>query len=107
MPFRHPGAPLATSLAQSRTVLGRPGEVHSQVPGAETYVRSGCAILRGMSTLWDEVRRDFPGLAGKCYLNAAATSLTPRPVREAVQGFYRELEMGGELFWDAWIADHI
>ena len=56
-----------------------------------------------MSTLWDEVRRDFPGLAGKCYLNAAATSLTPRPVREAVQGFYRELEMGGELFWDAWI----
>ena len=56
-----------------------------------------------MSTLWDEVRRDFPGLAGKCYLNAAATSLTPRPVREAVEGFYRELETGGELFWDAWI----
>ena len=37
-----------------------------------------------MATHWDEIRADFPGLAGKVYLNAAATSLTPRPVREAV-----------------------
>ena len=56
-----------------------------------------------MSTLWDEVRSDFPGLAGKCYLNAAATSLTPRPVREAVAGFYHELEAGGDFHWDAWL----
>jgi selenocysteine lyase/cysteine desulfurase len=56
-----------------------------------------------MSTLWDEVRGDFPGLAGKCYLNAAATSLTPRPVREAVWAFYRELETGGDRHWDAWL----
>ncbi len=56
-----------------------------------------------MSTLWDEVRGDFPGLAGKSYLNAAATSLTPRPVREAVQAFYRELESGGDFHWDAWL----
>ncbi len=56
-----------------------------------------------MSTLWDEVRGDFPGLEGKCYLNAAATSLTPRPVRDAVQAFYRELEEGGDLRWDAWL----
>jgi selenocysteine lyase/cysteine desulfurase len=56
-----------------------------------------------MSTLWDEVRGDFPGLAGKSYLNAAATSLTPRPVREAVEGFYRELESGGDVHWDAWL----
>lgn len=56
-----------------------------------------------MSTLWDEVRGDFPGLAGCAYLNAAATSLTPRPVREAVAGFYRELETGGEQHWDAWL----
>jgi len=57
-----------------------------------------------MSTLWDEVRSDFPGLAGKCYLNAAATSLTPRPVREAVVGFYRELETGGDHHWEAWLV---
>jgi selenocysteine lyase/cysteine desulfurase len=56
-----------------------------------------------MSTLWDEVRGDFPGLAGRCYLNAAATSLTPRPVREAVAAFYRELETSGDQQWDAWL----
>jgi cysteine desulfurase / selenocysteine lyase len=56
-----------------------------------------------MATLWDDVRGDFPGLAGKTYLNAAATSLTPRPVREAVTAFYRELEEGGDRHWDAWL----
>jgi selenocysteine lyase/cysteine desulfurase len=56
-----------------------------------------------MATLWDEVRDDFPGLDGKVYLNAAATSLPPRPVREAVQAFYRDLEEGGDRHWDAWM----
>ena len=56
-----------------------------------------------MATLWDDVRSDFPGLEGKVYLNAAATSLTPRPVREAVAAFYRELEEGGDDRWDAWM----
>jgi selenocysteine lyase/cysteine desulfurase len=56
-----------------------------------------------MTTLWDDIRGDFPGLAGKVYLNAAATSLTPRPVREAVSGFYRELEEGGDRHWNAWL----
>ncbi len=28
---------------------------------------------------------------------------TPRPVREAVTAFYRELEEGGDRHWDAWI----
>jgi selenocysteine lyase/cysteine desulfurase len=58
-----------------------------------------------MATLWDDVRSDFPGLEGKVYLNAAATSLTPRPVREAVLGFYRELEEGGDSRWDAWMQE--
>ena len=32
-----------------------------------------------MATSWDDLRDDFPGLAGKAYLNAAATSLSPDP----------------------------
>ena len=56
-----------------------------------------------VTTSWDEIRADFPGLAGKVYLNAAATSLTPRPVREAVTSFYRELELGGDQQWSTWL----
>jgi selenocysteine lyase/cysteine desulfurase len=56
-----------------------------------------------MATLWEDIRGDFPGLEGKVYLNAAATSLTPWPVREAVTAFYRELEEGGDARWDAWL----
>jgi selenocysteine lyase/cysteine desulfurase len=56
-----------------------------------------------MSTQWEEIRRDFPGLEGKVYLNAAATSLIPRPVRQAVGGFYREHEEGGDAHWDRWM----
>jgi cysteine desulfurase/selenocysteine lyase len=55
-------------------------------------------------SLWDEVRRDFPALARHVYLNAAAASPTPRPVREAVSRFYRELEEDGDGHWDAWLA---
>jgi cysteine desulfurase/selenocysteine lyase len=60
--------------------------------------------LARVATDWDEVRADFPGLKGKVYLNAAATSLTPRPVREAVTSFHRELEEGGEQHWEEWLA---
>ena len=28
-----------------------------------------------MAMMWEEIREDFPGLEGKVYLNAAATSL--------------------------------
>ncbi len=56
-----------------------------------------------MATSWDDVRRDFPGLEGKAYLNAAAGSPIPRPVREAVDRFYRELEDGGDRDWDLWL----
>jgi len=56
-----------------------------------------------LATLWEEIRADFPGLAGQVYLNAAAASLTPRPVREAVGNFYRELELGGDRLWSTWL----
>jgi selenocysteine lyase/cysteine desulfurase len=56
-----------------------------------------------MATAWHELRRDFPGLGPRAYLNAAATGLTPRCVREAVDHFYREQEEGGERHWDAWL----
>jgi selenocysteine lyase/cysteine desulfurase len=56
-----------------------------------------------MATPWDDARRDFPGLEGKAYLNAAAGSPIPRPVRAAVDRFYRELEDGGDRDWDHWL----
>lgn len=56
-----------------------------------------------MATPWEDVRRDFPGLLDQVYLNAAATSPTPRPVREAADRFYRELEETGDRGWDSWL----
>ena len=56
-----------------------------------------------MSTQWSEIRRDFPALSRCVYLNAAAGSPTPRPVREAVEAFYRELEEEGDAPWDRWL----
>jgi selenocysteine lyase/cysteine desulfurase len=55
-------------------------------------------------SLWQEVRRDFPALSRQVYLNAAAASPIPRPVREAVVRFYRELEEDGDDRWDEWLA---
>ena len=57
-----------------------------------------------MSTQWSEIRRDFPMLARCVYLNAAAASPTPRPVRAAVDAFYRRLEEEGDVPWDEWLA---
>jgi selenocysteine lyase/cysteine desulfurase len=56
-----------------------------------------------MPPLWEEVRLEFPGLSSQAYLNAAATAPTPRPVRAAVDRFYRELEGEGDGAWDAWM----
>jgi len=52
---------------------------------------------------WDEIRRDFPALERHTYLNAAAAGPTPRPVREAVARYLRELEADGDLHWDDWL----
>ena len=51
-----------------------------------------------------EIRADFPALARHTYLNAAAASPTPRPVRAAVETLHRQLEEDGDLHWDAWSA---
>ena len=52
---------------------------------------------------WDDVRQDFPALQRRVYLNTAATGLPPPTVRPAVDRFYRELEEGGDVHWDAWM----
>jgi selenocysteine lyase/cysteine desulfurase len=56
-----------------------------------------------MAEVWDEIRRDFPALAERVHLNAAACSPTPRPVRESVEAFLRDLEQGSDYNWTAWI----
>jgi selenocysteine lyase/cysteine desulfurase len=56
-----------------------------------------------MSSAWMEARAEFPALARHVYLNAAAASPIPRPVRAAVERFTRELEQDGDLHWDAWL----
>jgi selenocysteine lyase/cysteine desulfurase len=56
-----------------------------------------------MASVWEDLRRDFPALERYVYLNAAATGPTPRPVREAVDSYHRELEDGGDLHWPAWM----
>jgi cysteine desulfurase / selenocysteine lyase len=57
-----------------------------------------------MGGIWDEVRSDFPALERSVYLNAAAASPIPRPVREAVSAFYREQEEEGDVRWDEWLG---
>src|SRR5260221_11647098 len=56
-----------------------------------------------MATAWEEIRREFPGLEGKAYLNAAAASPIRRPVREAAERSYREFEAGGDEPWSEWM----
>ena len=57
-----------------------------------------------MAIPWDEVRKDFPALERRVYLNAAATGVPPPTVRPAVDAFYRALEEGGDVHWDDWMA---
>lgn len=57
-----------------------------------------------MSRDWDDLRKDFPGTKERVYLNAAAGSITPKWVREAVTRYQTELEEGGDDHWDLWLA---
>jgi cysteine desulfurase / selenocysteine lyase len=56
-----------------------------------------------MASTWDEARRDFPALERHVCLNAAAASPVPRPVTEAVVGFYRQMEDHADLRWNEWM----
>ena len=57
-----------------------------------------------MARDWDDLRNDFPGTKEHVYLNAAAGSIAPRWVREAVTRYYEELEQSGDEHWDLWLA---
>ena len=57
-----------------------------------------------MSRDWDDLRKDFPGTKDRVYLNAAAASLTPKWIREAVARYQQELEDRGDDHWDLWLA---
>ncbi len=57
-----------------------------------------------MSREWEELRQDFPGIKDRVYLNAAAASVTPRWVREAVERYLLEFEQNGDDPWDLWLA---
>ncbi len=57
-----------------------------------------------MSRDWDQIRQDFPGTNERAYLNAAAGSITPRWVNEAVGRYLAEMEDGGDTHWDLWLA---
>jgi cysteine desulfurase/selenocysteine lyase len=56
-----------------------------------------------MSSVWEEVRKDFRALERLTYLNAAATSPIPRPVHDAAVAFYREIDEAGDRPWNAWL----
>jgi selenocysteine lyase/cysteine desulfurase len=56
-----------------------------------------------VSSDFAELRRDFPAVCRHTYLNAAAASPTPRPVRAAVEAHHRQMEEDGDLHWDAWL----
>ncbi len=62
-----------------------------------------------MAPAWDELRKDFPAADRYVYLNAAAGSPTPRPVRAAVEAYLREMEDSGDRAWNVWLArrDHV
>lgn len=57
-----------------------------------------------MADEWEQARADFPALARHVYLNAAAAGPTPSIVREVVDAYQRELEEGGDAWWDEWLA---
>src|SRR5262245_24430114 len=57
-----------------------------------------------MDPVWAELREEFPAAKEQVYLNAAAASPTPKAVAQAVAGFYRDLERGGDRYWDDWLA---
>jgi selenocysteine lyase/cysteine desulfurase len=58
-----------------------------------------------VSSEWEDVRADFPAVRRHVYLNSAAASPSPRPVREAVNAYYRALEDDGDAEWAVWLDE--
>lgn len=56
-----------------------------------------------MSEFWKKIRKDFSLDRQSVYLDHAAGAPMPRPVKEAIQTYTRELERGADFFWMDWV----
>src|SRR5262245_24619529 len=97
---RHPSSSFffrAEHTGLSRTYPADP-------PGAPNRTSREEVSSRLMSRDWDDLRKDFPGIKDRVYFNAAAASISPKWVREAVARYLQEYEEGGDDHWDLWLA---
>src|SRR4051812_5894664 len=103
----NPHAPLRARDFESRAYaispLRRSDDSSRGLPARRADTDDERLSCPSMPPEWDEVRKDFPALERRVYLNSAATGLTPPTVREAVDRFYRELQEGGDVHWDDWM----
>lgn len=56
-----------------------------------------------MSSIWQDIRRDFPIVQNAVYLDHAAGGPIPKPVLETIQQFQKENAEGADLYWLEWM----
>lgn len=56
-----------------------------------------------MSSIWQEIRKDYPVANQKLYFDAAGVGPVPQPVREAIQQYWREHAEEADFAWMKWM----